>query len=117
MARGYEIGLEVEPGFPQYPLGETGTQLWRVLQEALTNARRHSRARRVSVVLRTEGEELIAEVSDDGRGFGPEVVPGVGQGSMRERAAAVGGELQIESEPGGGTTVRLRAPLPREVKK
>ena len=117
MARGYEITLEVEPGFPDYPLGETGTQLWRMLQEALTNVRRHSRARRVSVVLRTEGEDLIAEVSDDGRGFGPEVVPGVGQGSMRERAAALGGELQIESEPGGGTTVRLRAPLPREVNK
>ena len=117
MARGYEIGLEVEPDFPRYPLGETGTQLWRVLQEALTNARRHSRARRVSVVLKTEGEDLIAEVSDDGRGFGPEAVPGVGQDSMRERAAAVGGELQIESEPGGGTTVRLRAPLPREVKR
>ena len=117
MARGYEIGLEVEPCFPQYPLGETGTQLWRVLQEALTNARRHSRARRVSVVLRTEGEDLIAEVFDDGRGFGTEAVPGVGQGSMRERAAAVGGELEIESEPGGGTTVRLRAPLPREVNK
>ena len=117
MARGYEIGLKVEQGFPRYPLGETGTQLWRVLQEALTNARRHSRATRVSVVLRTEGEDLIAEVSDDGRGFGPGVVPGVGQNSMRERAAAVGGELKIESEPGRGTTVRLRAPLPREVNK
>ncbi len=67
------------------------------------------------MALRTEGEDLIAEVSDDGRGFGPEVIPGVGQGSMRERAAAVGGQLQIESEPGRGTTVRLRAPLPREV--
>jgi signal transduction histidine kinase len=98
-------------------LGETGTQLWRVLQEALTNVRRHSRARKVSVVLRTEGEELIAEVSDDGRGFGPEAVPGVGHSSMRERAAALGGELQIESEPEVGTTVRLRAPLPREVNK
>lgn len=117
MARGYEISLEVEADFPPYPLGETGTQLWRVLQEALTNVRRHSQARRVSVVLKTEGEDLIAEVSDDGRGFGPEIVSGVGQSSMRERAAAVGGELQIESEPGRGTRVRLRAPLPREVKK
>ena len=117
MARGYEINLEVETGFPRYPLGETGTQLWRILQEALTNARRHAQARRVSVVLKTEGEDLVAEVSDDGRGFGPETVPGVGHGSMRERAAAVGGGLQIESEPGRGTTVRLRVPLPREVKR
>ena len=116
MGRGYDIVLEVEPGFPASPLGETGTQIWRVLQEALTNVRRHSRARRVSVVLKTEGEDMIAEVSDDGRGFGRETVPGVGQGSMQERAAAVGGELRIESEPGRGTRVRLRAPLPREVR-
>lgn len=117
LGRGYEINLEVEPDFPAHPLGETGTQLWRVLQEALTNVRRHSQARRVTVVLKTEGEDMIAEVSDDGQGFGPETVPGVGQGSMRERAAAVGGELEIESEPGRGTRMRLRAPLPREARK
>ena len=97
-------------------MGETGTQIWRVLQEALTNARRHAQASRVVVVLKTEGEDMIAEVSDDGRGFGRETVPGVGQGSMQERAAAVGGELRIESEPGRGTRVRLRVPLPREVR-
>jgi PAS domain S-box-containing protein len=117
MARGYEISLEVEPDFPRYPLGETGTQLWRILQEALTNARRHSRARRVSVVLKIDRQDLIGEISDDGRGFGPKAEPGGGTRSMRERAAAVGGELQIESEPGEGTTVRLRAPLPSEVRK
>ncbi|WP_207956732.1 PAS domain S-box protein [Rubrobacter tropicus] len=116
MAAGYEIDLEIEDGFPSYPLGETGTQLWRVLQEALTNARRHSQASKVTVVLKTEGEDMIAEVSDDGRGFGPETVPGVGQNSMRERAAAVGGSLQVESEPGRGTRVLLRAPLPKEVR-
>ncbi len=82
-----------------------------------SNARRHSGAGRVTVSLRTEGEDLVAEVSDDGRGLGPEAVPGVGQGSMRERAAAAGGELRIESEPGRGTTVLLRVPLPREVRK
>ena len=117
MARGYEIDLEIEEEFPSYPLGETGTQLWRVLQEALTNVRRHSQASKAAVTLKTEGEDLIAEVSDDGRGFGPETVPGVGQSSMRERAAAVGGVLQVESEPGRGTSVRLRVPLPKEVRK
>ena len=115
MAPGCDIRLDVEDGFPSGPMGDAGVELSRVIREALNNARRHSRAGRVSVVLRTEGEELVAEVSDDGRGFGPEAVPGVGRGSMRERAAAVGGELKIESEPGRGTTVRLRAPLPREV--
>ena len=117
MARGYEVSLEIDEGFPTYPLGETGTQLWRVLQEALTNARRHSRASNVSVRLKVEEEILGAEVADDGVGFGPGTQPGVGQGSMRERAAAVGGELTIESEPGGGTRVRLRVPLTKEVGK
>jgi PAS domain S-box-containing protein len=112
-----DIRLDVEDGFPSGSMGEAGVELSRVLREALTNARRHSQARRVSVVLRTEGEDLIAEVADDGRGFGPEAERGGGSKSMHERAAALGGGLQIESEPGGGTTVRLRAPLPREVKR
>jgi two-component system, NarL family, sensor histidine kinase UhpB len=55
----------------------------------------------------------VAEVSDDGRGFGPQPTPGVGLSSMRERAAIIGGELEIESEPGQGTSVRLRVLLPR----
>jgi signal transduction histidine kinase len=69
------------------------------------------------VSLRTEREDLVAEVSDDGRGFGPEAEPGGGSKSMRERAVALGGELSIESGPGRGTTVRLRAPLPKEVRR
>ncbi len=89
----------------------------RIVQEALANARRHAEPRRVEVRLALDGGVVRVEVSDDGRGFGPETVPGVGQGSMGERAAAVGGELQIESEPGQGTRVRLRVPLPKEVGK
>jgi PAS domain S-box-containing protein len=110
---GCEITLEVEEGFPSRPLGETGTELLRILQEAITNARRHSGAQRVSVTLKVEGRDLVAEVSDDGRGFGPQPTPGVGLSSMRERAAIIGGELEIESEPGQGTSVRLRVLLPR----
>ena len=60
-----------------------------------------------------EGEDLIAEVADDGVGFGPDTRPGVGMGSMRERAVLIDGELEIESEPELGTSVRLRVPLPR----
>jgi PAS domain S-box-containing protein len=111
---GCEITLEVEEGFPSTPLGETGTQVSRVVQEAITNARRHSGAQRVSVTLKLEGEDLVAEISDDGRGFGPETTPGVGLSSMRERAAIVGGKLVIESEAGRGTRVSLRAPIPQK---
>jgi PAS domain S-box-containing protein len=112
---GCEITLEVEEGFPSTPLGETGTQLLRILQEAITNARRHSVAQRVSVTLKVEGRDLVvAEVSDEGRGFGPQATPGVGLSSMRERAAIIGGELDIESEAGRGTRVSLRAPVPQK---
>jgi PAS domain S-box-containing protein len=113
MARRQQVGLEVKEGFPTEPLGEAGTQLLRILQEALTNARRHSGAKSVLVSLKTEGNDLVAEVSDDGRGFKLETVPGVGLRSMRERAVSLGGTLEIESEPGTGTQMRLRVPMPK----
>ncbi len=114
MARGYEISLEVGAGFPSAPLGEAGTQMLRIIQEALTNVRRHSGARNVIVSLKVEGEELVVEVSDDGQGFGAGIVPGVGLESMRERAAALGGKLQIDSEVAEGTRVRLQVPAPQK---
>ena len=113
MARNVEISLEVGEQVPAAPLGETGTQVSRIIQEALTNARRHSGAKKISVSLRTDGDLLLAEVSDDGVGFGQGTSPGVGFGSMRERAALVGGELRIESEKELGTSVRLSVPLPQ----
>jgi PAS domain S-box-containing protein len=115
MARDVETSLEVEEGFPTASLGETGTQLLRIIQEAVTNARRHSGAKRVSVSLRIEGSNLVSEISDNGRGFGSETSPGMGLRSMRERAALIGGELEIESEPGQGTSVQVRLPLPQGI--
>jgi PAS domain S-box-containing protein len=115
MARGCEIRLGLGEWVPSAPLGNAGTEVLRVMQEALTNARRHSGARNVRVVLRMEGENLVAEVSDDGQGFEPRTAPGgVGLKSMRERAAALGGKLEIESKPGEGTTVYLRMPVPQK---
>jgi PAS domain S-box-containing protein len=112
MAPEREISLEVEEGFPQEPLGERGTEILRITQEALTNARRHSGARRIALKLRTTGEDLQLEVTDDGCGFDQSSTrPGVGLKSMRERAAALSGSLEIESEPSSGTTVRISAPL------
>ena len=110
MNPGCEIRLEAQNGLPSQLPGEARVQISRVVREALTNVRRHSGAENVSVSLRTERDELIAEVSDDGRGFGAEVRTGGGTRSMRERAAALGGRLKVESEPGRGTTVRLRVP-------
>jgi PAS domain S-box-containing protein len=113
MARNAEISLEVGEEVLAAPLEETGTQVSRIIQEALTNARRHSGAKRISVSLQTEAGDLLAEVSDDGVGLGPDVSPGVGFTSMRERAALIGGHLEIESEQGRGTSVRLRVRLPQ----
>lgn len=115
MAPALEISLEVGEQVPPAPLGETGTQVSRIIQEALTNARKHSEAMSVSASVKMDRGDLHVEVSDDGRGFGSESSPGVGLSSMRERAALIGGELEIESEAEQGTRVRLRAPLPRGV--
>jgi signal transduction histidine kinase len=106
-----EIELVLEKGFPATPLGEVGTNLLRILQEALTNARRHSGARKVLVSLRVEGDDLVVEVSDDGQGIDPEAHAGIGLRSMRERTAALGGTLEVESNLGEGTRVRLRASM------
>ena len=115
LSRDAEVSLEVGEGIRRAPLGETGTQVSRVIQEALTNARRHSGAKRISVSVRMEGDVLLAEVTDDGAGFGPDASPGVGFTSMRERAALVGGHLEIGGEEGLGTSVRLRVPLPQGI--
>ena len=106
-----DVCLEVKEGVPSSPLGKRGLELLRIVQEALTNVRKHSEARRVVVVLGVEEERIWAEVSDDGRGVRPGASPGVGLSSMRERARALGGTLKVESEPGKGTRVRFEMPL------
>ncbi len=86
--------------------------VYRVAQEALSNAARHSGAVRISVLLRRRGDGGVTlEVADDGRGFAfDESEGGLGIGGMRERALLIGGELTIESRPDHGTTVRLTVP-------
>ena len=111
MARGQTLGLYVEEGFPSEPLGKAGVEVLRIVQEALTNARRHSGASNIQVKLRVEEVDLVVEVTDEGRGFAPGAVPGVGSRSMRERAMGIGGKVEIESASGQGTRVHLRVPL------
>ena len=110
-----EIELDLRGGIPAGPLGATGTETLRILGEALTNARRHARARRVRVSVWSSDGKLHAEVSDDGRGFDPAERPapvaGHGIAGMRERAALLHGRLDIVGDPTTGTTVRLEVPL------
>jgi two-component system sensor histidine kinase UhpB len=86
--------------------------VYRVAQEALSNAARHSGAERVEVRLRgRSGGGVELEVADDGRGFAfDDSEGGLGIAGMRERALLIGAELTIESRPGRGTTVRLTVP-------
>ena len=88
--------------------------LFRVLQEALQNAVRHSGAARVAVSLQSTQKVLTLSVRDGGRGFSSESVRqdrGLGLTSMRERLKLVAGELAVDSKPDSGTTVVARVPL------
>jgi two-component system sensor histidine kinase UhpB len=92
---------------------DTQLVVYRVAQEALSNAIRHSGAAHVVAKLRRGADAVELEVSDDGRGFAfDESEGGLGIAGMRERALLIGAKLTIESRPGHGTTVRLVVPLP-----
>ncbi|HYF94352.1 MAG TPA: sensor histidine kinase [Symbiobacteriaceae bacterium] len=113
-------GLQVEfqaSGLDARLPEELETALFRIVQEAVTNTVKHAQARRVSILLRREPGLIRAEVQDDGRGFHPVQIiskdqkdRGLGLFGMQERAALVGGSVQIDSAPGRGTTVRVAVP-------
>jgi signal transduction histidine kinase len=84
---------------------------YRIAQEALHNALRHSGAEKIDITLYRTARVVILAVTDDGHGFSPDApAPGLGLASMRERAAAAGATLTISSAPGSGTTVTLAIP-------
>jgi len=86
--------------------------VFRVLQEALTNAVKHARTHEFSVTLRGEGNVISLEVVDRGVGFDVQAhSSGLGLLSMRERLALIGGGIAIDSQPGHGTAVRVHVPL------
>jgi signal transduction histidine kinase len=88
--------------------------LYLVFKESVNNAARHSGCSKVEVELRVEGASLTLTVSDNGRGFDPAArTEGNGLLSTRRRAAALGGELILESRAGGGASVRLTVPTAR----
>ncbi|MEQ1922805.1 MAG: PAS domain S-box protein [Pyrinomonadaceae bacterium] len=97
--------------------------LYRITQEALNNIAKHAGASHVSVILEKRGDRIILIIEDDGTGFvpGKRSVPdksgrGLGLLGMRERATLIGGEVEIESAPGNGTTIYVRVPLADAVK-
>jgi PAS domain S-box-containing protein len=86
--------------------------LYRIAQQAMQNTARHAGATRLWIRLTSQGEKVVLQIRDDGSGFDPQgSFPGhLGLQSMRERAARVGGVLEIESTPGTGTEVRVVIP-------
>jgi signal transduction histidine kinase len=94
---------------------QVASVLYRVAQEALTNAVRHAAPTSVAIIVRADAGTATLELSDDGRGFDIAEAearrPGMGLFSMRERVSLVDGELDLTSAPGSGTRVVARVPL------
>ena len=93
---------------------ELGLCLFRVLQEALHNAAKHSGVKRIEVQLHEESDEIHLTIRDLGKGFDIEAARtglGLGLTSMQERVRAANGKIAIESKPTGGTTIEVRVPF------
>ena len=115
-ASGLHIEQMIEP-LTRKISPEVQAQLIRIVQEALSNIRKHARANRAWLKLREWQDVLLLEVGDDGQGFDAEDVPEVsrhGLRGMRERAEMIGADFQIVSQAHQGTRVLLSLPLPLE---
>jgi signal transduction histidine kinase/ligand-binding sensor domain-containing protein len=113
---GLESTCSIFGAYRPLPPG-TEQEILRVAQEAIQNVKKHAGARKLSVQLDYRPNEIALEVRDDGQGFEPEKMPAPGHyglTGMRERAAVIGGTLELTSEPGAGTTVRLRVAARRD---
>ena len=100
---------------PSLP-GLAVVQVTRIVQEALTNVRKHAKASAVTVTLTAEGGQVVVRVTDNGRGFDTAAIQAeagarFGLETMRERAESIGGALDVTSAPGKGTTVSLALPV------
>jgi PAS domain S-box-containing protein len=113
MAPDLRIDVRLEDGLPSGSLGALGTEILRIVGEALTNARRHAGADHVRVHVGGSRARLHVEVSDDGRGHDASLPVSRGSGikGMRERAELLDAQLDLVSRPGGGSLVRVEVLL------
>jgi signal transduction histidine kinase len=105
-------GIEAEVSIDEqiHLTPEMENDLYWIVQEALNNALKSAQAKKVSVSLSRESNQMILHIADDGVGFDPGIsstAGGLGLRSMHERAEKLGGKLQIEGQPGVGTVVRV----------
>ena len=106
-----EVAVESENVSDDLP-DEYKICVYRLVQEALNNAVRHSQARNARVCVASKGGAIAVEVTDDGRGFDASRTRGLGILGMEERVRRLGGTLTVKSVPGQGTAVRAELPLP-----
>ena len=109
-----EVAVADGEDLPLDPVAQL--QLLRIVQEALTNVRKHAQASRARLTLERQGDGIVVMVEDDGKGFDPQAVKRdrgqrFGLLTMEERAQAIGGVLRVDSASGQGTRVTLRVPL------
>ena len=102
-----QVDSEVEDELPE----EHKTTIYRIVQEALNNCSRHAQAKTVQVSVRGEDGQILLDVQDDGSGFDPQRVRGLGLLGMEERVRHLGGKFEIDSKPGRGTTLHIALPL------
>ncbi|MCU1261822.1 MAG: integral rane sensor signal transduction histidine kinase, partial [Bryobacterales bacterium] len=112
VSRRTEMEVEIESEGVSETLAEDyKICIYRVTQEALNNAARHSGARHAWVKIEQNGAAITVSIRDDGRGFDPQRTRGLGLLGMEERARRLGGTLHVESKPGEGTTIRVELPI------
>lgn len=110
-ARLYSIRVEISHQGTEDMLSTQQREVvYQVVREALTNVRKHSGAAVCRVRMRLAAHPFLVEIADEGRGFGPSRAGGYGLVGMRERAAGIGGRLEVVSTEGKGTTVFLFGP-------
>ena len=112
------ITVEASPEARAIALGPTAdAEVFRIVQESLTNVRKHAAASRVAIVVARAGDDLVIELTDNGRGFdepGPPPSadwPHYGQTTMQERATGIGARIMWETAPAGGGVIRLVVPM------
>ncbi len=114
---GFALDVDIRPEVRDLRLGsDAEAQLYRIVQEALTNVRKHASAHRVRVSMAITGDDFVLQIDDDGRGLRRAAasagdVPRYGLRSMHERAAAIGATLDVRNGWRGGVAVTLRLPL------
>jgi signal transduction histidine kinase len=112
VSRRTEMDVEVESSGVSEDLAEEyKICIYRVTQEALNNAARHSGGRHAWVRIEQTGDHIAAIIRDDGRGFDPTKTRGLGLLGMEERVRRLGGKLDVQSSREGGTSVRADLPL------